>query len=202
MALTLNGSANTIGGLAVGGLPDGSVATADLADGAVTSTKSTGLSGLSHASVWRVNTNFSLDSSDTTITANWEADDSYLKGTLGSAFDAPSSGIWTFPATGIWKVEMYLTWWVGTSTAYQALTIDSTPDNGSNWNAEAHGYSHKSYNNSRDDYTTTSVRAILDITNTSQSKIRFNETTSSGATAYCNTNENATYAVFMKLGDT
>ena len=30
MALVLNGSANTIGGLAVGGLPDGSVALADL----------------------------------------------------------------------------------------------------------------------------------------------------------------------------
>ena len=31
MALVLDGSANTIGGLAVGGLPDGSVALADLA---------------------------------------------------------------------------------------------------------------------------------------------------------------------------
>ena len=30
MALVFNGSANTIGGLAVGGLPDGSVALADL----------------------------------------------------------------------------------------------------------------------------------------------------------------------------
>tara|TARA_R100000781_G_scaffold82533_1_gene50847 strand:- start:93 stop:668 length:576 start_codon:yes stop_codon:yes gene_type:complete len=39
MALVLNGSANTLGGLAVGGLPDGSVAAADLADGAVTSGK-------------------------------------------------------------------------------------------------------------------------------------------------------------------
>ena len=34
MALTLNGSANTIGGLAVGGLPDGSITAADLASGA------------------------------------------------------------------------------------------------------------------------------------------------------------------------
>ena len=39
MALVLNGSANTLTGLAVGGLPDGSVAAADLADGAVTSGK-------------------------------------------------------------------------------------------------------------------------------------------------------------------
>ena len=33
MALTLNGGANTIGGLAVGGLPDGSIAAADFASG-------------------------------------------------------------------------------------------------------------------------------------------------------------------------
>ena len=39
MALILNGSANTLTGLAVGGLPDGSVASADLADNAVTSGK-------------------------------------------------------------------------------------------------------------------------------------------------------------------
>tara|TARA_B100000287_G_scaffold317406_1_gene301117 strand:- start:292 stop:888 length:597 start_codon:yes stop_codon:yes gene_type:complete len=39
MALVLNGSANTIGGLAVGGLPDGSVDTDTLADGAITAAK-------------------------------------------------------------------------------------------------------------------------------------------------------------------
>ena len=54
MALVLNGSANTIGGIAVGGLPDGivdtdmlaanAVATAKIADNAVTSAKATGLS--------------------------------------------------------------------------------------------------------------------------------------------------------------
>ena len=33
MALTFNGSSNTIGGLAVGGLPDGSITAADLASG-------------------------------------------------------------------------------------------------------------------------------------------------------------------------
>ena len=54
MALVLNGSANTIGGLAVGGLPDGivdtdmlaanAVATAKIADSAVTSAKATGVS--------------------------------------------------------------------------------------------------------------------------------------------------------------
>ena len=161
----------------------------------------TNTSGISNASVWRVNTNFTLTSSTSTITDNWEADDSYLAGSLGSAM-TQSSGVFTFPSTGIWKVEMHLVWWVGTSTAYQALTIESTPDNGTTWNGQAHGYTHKSYNNSRDDYTTTSVTAILDITDTSNSKIRFVENTSSGATAYCRSADNSTYAVFMKLGDT
>ena len=39
MALTLNGSNNTIAGLAVGGLPDGIVDTDTLADGAATGPK-------------------------------------------------------------------------------------------------------------------------------------------------------------------
>ena len=41
MAITINGSANTIAGLAVGGLPDGSVDTDTLAANAVTPAKST-----------------------------------------------------------------------------------------------------------------------------------------------------------------
>lgn len=45
MSLILDGSANTIAGLAVGGLPDGSVATADLADASVTPAKISGGTG-------------------------------------------------------------------------------------------------------------------------------------------------------------
>lgn len=45
MALVFNGSNNTIGGLAVGGLPDGSVDTDTLADGAATQAKRTYAAG-------------------------------------------------------------------------------------------------------------------------------------------------------------
>ena len=45
MALVLNGSANTISGLAVGGLPDGCVDTDTLADGAATQAKRTYATG-------------------------------------------------------------------------------------------------------------------------------------------------------------
>ena len=45
MAITINGT-GTVSGLSVGGLPDGSVATADLADGVITSGKlATGVGG-------------------------------------------------------------------------------------------------------------------------------------------------------------
>lgn len=45
MALVLDGSANTIGGLAVGGLPDGIVDTDMIANNAVTNAKATGIAG-------------------------------------------------------------------------------------------------------------------------------------------------------------
>ena len=71
MALVLNGSANTLTGLAVGGLPDGSVASADLADNAVTSGKlASGLSRkiLGVNSVTYDNTQRTIDSTSWTDT--------------------------------------------------------------------------------------------------------------------------------------
>ena len=79
MALTLNGSTNTIAGVAVGGLPDGivdtdmlaanAVATAKIADDAVTAAKATGL-GISEIDHWRVSAGWTGNADP--IASNWE----------------------------------------------------------------------------------------------------------------------------------
>ena len=113
MALVLNGSANTIGGLAAGGLPDDSVALADLS-ATGTASASTFLrgdnswaaagGGIKHCSEWRINSAFAQDTG-LVINANWEESDDASYSRLGSAI-TESSGVFTLPEAGIWRIEL------------------------------------------------------------------------------------------------
>ena len=116
MAITINGSSNTITGLAAGGLPDDSINLADLS-ATGTASSSTFLrgdnswaapaaGGITYADQWRISANFTAAAEP--VTANWERIDGTAQGTLGSAMTV-SSGVFTFPATGIW----YVAWNVG-----------------------------------------------------------------------------------------
>jgi hypothetical protein len=83
---------------------DGSIDTAHIGDNQVTAAKATGL-GISMADQWRINTDSTLTSgnSNDDITANWEQNDQDFAG-IGTAL-SESSGIFTFPTTGIYLVQ-------------------------------------------------------------------------------------------------
>ena len=107
MAIVIDGSANTIGGLAVGGLPDGSVDTDTLAANAVTAAKSSGLAttnGITEADQWRINAAWSGGDPGEILTSGWERCDTGINtGKLGTGM-SQSSGVFTFPSTGWWHI--------------------------------------------------------------------------------------------------
>jgi len=163
----------------------------------------TTVGGLTEASIWRLTTDFTDNA--TPIASNWEAADTYGAGTLGSAM-TESSGLFTFPSTGIWEVTFY-TDCSGNSTnyAYNYSEIRTTTDN-STYNIVAVGYSNmdNGANNGSPVTAHSSACTIFDVTSTTNCKVRFDVRGS--ATQYIkwhgDTNTNETYAVFMKLGDT
>ena len=107
MAITINGN-GTLTGVSVGGLPDGIVDTDMLAASAVTAAKSSGLAttnGITHANIYRLHTNFTHSGTHTVLT-NWEEADDASSGKLGSGWSLPSSGVFSFPATGIYRVKV------------------------------------------------------------------------------------------------
>ena len=149
---------------------------------------------------WRVSTNGSVSQSSSTTVTNWERVDSSGMGTLNGGM-TESSGTFTFPSTGIYKVEF---------TPY----LNDTESNNS-----IRGLIKITTNNSS--YTTISqiptnvadidtynygsvyVSALLDITNTSTHKVRFNMYSSGGAFGLNgDTNTNETYATFTRVGGT
>ena len=157
--------------------------------------------GLTEADNWRITTAFS--GSADPIDSNWERVDGTLQPStqLGSGM-AVSSGVWTFPSTGYWYVALYHTIWKDGSTRYVESYISATANNGGAWDhriANSHTHITQSSGSTFESQVTSTV---LDITDTSNHKIRFGTAAASSVTTYGDTNDSQTWAIFMKLGAT
>ena len=112
----------------------------DIADGTLltsqSSLDSTKLSpaisaGISMADMWRISSSFTGVSSASDITANWERVDSDGYGQLGTGM-TESSGIFTFPSTGIYLIDFRGTGSKGNGEVqYAGIKIRVTTNNSS-----------------------------------------------------------------------
>jgi len=205
MAITINGN-GTLTGVSVGGLPDGIVDTDMLASNAVTAAKSSGL-GITHARTYRITTAFTLTSGSADITSNWEYDDSTGVGFLGSGWALPSSGAFSFPATGIYEVRVHSSWYAGsgTNTPYGGLTLVGTANNFSSEGVRAQAYSSQSDDLNQARYHNVHVSAIFDVTDTSNNKFKiktYRDPNYDNIVIVGGSSENNTYVEVIRLGDT
>jgi hypothetical protein len=152
------------------------------------------------ADQWRLSTTLLLTDSNQTL-ANNERVDSDGYGQLGTGM-SHSSGIFTFPSTGIYliTVQAYI-YRENSGTGTASIQIETTTDNSSYGGA------------TNSVYTVENVSAyagnvngsfIFDVTDTSTHKVRFagNCTSSNIAIAYADSNSNTTAYTFIRLGDT
>ena len=126
-----------------GGITDGTIATADIADDAVTAAKATGL-GISQADFWLFNTDPQISAKTFTTLTNWarptDADDEY--GRIGTGLSV-SSGIFTFPETGIYEITCMLTFQdAGNNSPLNYNEIQVTDDGGSTYDSAATSLCH------------------------------------------------------------
>ena len=200
MPITINGSAGTITGISTGGLPDGCVDTDTLANNAVTAAKSTGL-GISEVDQWRLSQGGTLTSDGTTqFTANWERGDTNSQGYLGSGM-TESSGVFTFPSTGIWQITAQMSFKRNSGdNRFAQYMINVTTDNSSYTNASS-GFAifPSAYNT-----TNAIANFIFDVTNTSTHKVKFSAYTNRSSVLFiANTSAYEGNSVtFTRLGDT
>jgi hypothetical protein len=215
MALTLNGSTNTIAGVAVGGLPDGivdtdmiaakAVVTGKITDGTITNgdLASGGLGNLGYGDQWRLTSSF--DGEADPISSNWERIDANGAGNYGSAMSV-SSGIWTFPATGYWYIRFdrmcsrYNAW-----CEWSQTMIKTSTDNFSSSDLVADHYPAMPDLGTNHNYQYTGCQYLFDVQNTSNYKCRFgvnNAGDDGSVRTYGDTNTNYSYVTFIRLGDT
>ena len=152
---------------------------------------------ISEADIWRLTAN--ITGTDGTISSNLERVDEQTDVYIGSGMSV-SSGIWTFPTTGIWRVTCAPTWQVQSGDSSCFVLVYFTTDNSSytqfmNTEGGNQGSSAVSLNSYKS--------GLLDVTDTTQVKVRF-DTYGIGASTILvgNTNLSATTFEFIKLGDT
>ena len=197
MAITINGN-GTITGISVGGLPDGIVDTDMIANNAVTSAKSSGISGLSMVDQWRVTSDFNV-TSFAYITSNWERNDSSGYDKLGTGM-SESSGEFSFPSTGIYLVRAVISWYPsGGGVNYNRVGIHTTT-NGSDYAARAYSWSGVE---SASQYQNMMAEIVFDVTNVSTHKVKFQMGASNTRPIVKGgTDGNRSFATFIRLGDT
>ena len=190
-------AANTPARLAVGS--NDTVLTAD-------SGESTGLKwasvggGITHASQWRLTTQFAGDAAP--IASNLEEVDAPTGfGVLGSSM-TESSGVFTFPVTGYWKIQFVAAWFHTAVSEYSDAGIWTTPDN-SNYSKASYGVSGNAASGTASQYGNPQAEYIFDVTNTSTHKCQFRVYTADDlAVVKGDSGFNYTYMTFIRLGDT
>jgi hypothetical protein len=189
-------AANTLAKLAKGSDDD-----TLMMDGNVPNWEAVAAGGLDRIGIFRLTTSFTGDAEP--IESNWEEADTfgYGKGNASAAV-TESSGIFTFAATGVyvvyWHVEAYGTNDHGTTSG----NIRVTTNGGTNYYDSAYGNASISVVDAANTHANTNTFQIIDCTNTSNVKVAFSAATHSSNTIYGSSNQNVTFAMFLRVNST
>lgn len=166
-------------------------------DGAIASSFISGLtSGLSSAQQFRLTANVS---STGDITSNWAVPNTENQGNLGSLV-SESSGIFSFSSTGFYFIKFEANYSITTATnSFGIIEIYLTDDNST--------YTSSTYSifGGQSDYDLGfgGISTIIDVTNTTNDKVKFKFTDNTGSPRLNgSTTQNKTVVTFMKLGET
>jgi hypothetical protein len=147
--------------------------------------------------------NASISGANHVINANWERPDTGISAQFGSIQMSQSSGIFTFPSTGFYKIDFIALISYGNVADNQTLIKTEITTDNANYTtyAEALAGSNSSSNNSR---FSVSSSIIVDITDTTNQKCRFSGSSfqSSNVVLEGDSSINMTVATFTRIGDT
>ena len=150
--------------------------------------------GITVADQWRLTASMT---SNADITSNLERVDTSGQGTLGSAM-TESSGIFTFPSTGIWWVVFTIVGQPDNSGGTVIGYIKATTNNSAYSNMTYGGYG-----SSDGRVHTFTHQSFIDVTDTSNVKVKFTiGSIANSDEVYGSSTENKTCMSFIRLGDT
>ena len=169
---------------------------------AITNSGVTGITaGITMAQIWRINTIYTAVTGENALSSNWEAADNATAGYIGSSM-TESSGVFTFPSTGIYLIHLNVGFYSGASRRYIGCGINTTTNN-STYTRVALNYTSIELGSSTT-HASVATSYMFDVSDTSTHKVNFITSVddSGNAAIYANSSENRTWASFIRLGDT
>jgi hypothetical protein len=152
---------------------------------------------ITETETWRLTTNFTGDATPIASNLSLASD----AGKIGTGM-TQSSGIFTFPSTGIYKIffqPMIVNSGVNNTDNYIRALIETT-NNNSTYTTRGQGANDISGSNH---YTFMNISYIFDVTDTANDKVRFTVSEMpSNTSVFGSSGENKTYIEFIRLGDT
>ena len=158
--------------------------------------------GVTMADQWMLTSSFSPGGAVSIVTSGWGRVSRAGYGSIGSAM-TESSGVFTYPQTGIYFVE-YTAQLISTSAQrYLGWRIQTTHNNSSYAHA-ADVNTHIGITNSYGAYSQITCSVIQDVQDVTQDKVRFcvSAFTPGDTTLQGDSSRAATHVTFIRLGDT
>ena len=165
---------------------------------AISGANLTGISaGITMAQRWVFTSPITFGSGYAVISTNLSA----RSASIGSAM-TESSGVFTFPSTGIYKISFFGTWLdQSANNDYLGQKIQYSTDSGSNYSDGTVGWVSAQTN----DYASQTVSFFFDVTNVSTHRVKFLAQSQGNGGAFIfgsNSTSDLNFFEFIRLGDT
>ena len=158
--------------------------------------------GITVADQWRLTADTSINSSTlATIASNLERVDTTTQGFIGTAM-SESSGIFTFPSTGVYLVMMNMVFKKAGSSQWLQTQIQVSSNSGGAYNIVSDQETSISQVASATTSVSATMNSLVDVTDASTFRVRFQVAVASTTSLEGNTDKNYTYFTFIRLGDT
>ncbi len=173
--------------------PNASVGASQIVDGSITEVKfASGVSTITEADQWRLTAD--LTTNENPLSSNLARVDNTGFSKIGTGMSV-SSGVWTFPSTGLWKIEANVLA-ILASTDAQIILVIRTYINSSAVDVA------NAVMGSSSDYTMGNTSFLYNVTDTSTHQLTFRVySIGSGGSIRGDSTLNETHFNFIRLGD-
>ena len=152
--------------------------------------------GITDFDSWRLTANYT--GSGGTIDGSWERQDLFSENIKLGTGMSESSGVFTFPSTGIWQIGFWTEFTHSAASDYNGFYLDVSANSGTNFSHAQGAWSGKDAVNRM---STIGANIFINVSNATNYRIKAVASGTNNATYDGNTAVNYTYFTFIRLGD-